>query len=281
MLSYRHGFHAGNFADLLKHFVLVEILNYMAKKEKPFDYIDTHAGAGFYDLKNKHASHNQEYLNGIGHWFRKDGKKLPDLGNYLEFIRELNPDGLLRFYPGSPSLAGAFTRVEDKIWCFELHNNDFLSLKDYFGKQKNIHLRQEDGFKALPGLLPTQSRRALIMIDPSYEIKSDYQKVFESLNTAYSKMPTACFALWYPVTERERINKLERQIKQSKIKNVCLFELGIEKDKTEKGMSSAGMIIINPPFTLFSQMEKLLPELAQIITQDSVSHYRCEQLKKE
>lgn len=281
MLSYRHAFHAGNFADVLKHYVLVEILHYLCKKDKAFDYIDTHAGSGMYSLLSKEAKLNQEYQSGIGLWFQNiPAESLPDLGHYLDLIKGLNLQGL-RYYPGSPVLAQSCLREQDKLWCFELHPKDFLSLRKELGEGKNIHLRQEDGFKGLLSLLPSSSRRALVLIDPPYEIKNDYQQVIDTLITAYKKMPTACYALWYPVVERERINKLEKQIKKSELNDVCLFELGISGDTSGHGMTASGMIVVNPPYTLFNQMKNLLPELAKAFSVDKQLHYRCLRLKEE
>ena len=279
MLSYRHGFHAGNFADVLKHLVQVEILNYLQKKDKPFDYIDTHAGAGLYRLQSTMAAKNSEYRNGIGRLLQNT----PDVATlqpYLEQVWSHNPDERLRVYPGSPAIARSLLRPQDSAWLFELHPTDVVHLRQACAAP-NVHIRQEDGFRALSGLLPTQSRRAFILIDPPYEIKQDYQRVVDALKLIHRKMPTATVALWYPVVERARINQLQRQISSAGIRNVVQFELGIAPDSEGPGMTSAGMIVVNPPWMLLGDMEELLPSLASLLGEEGEDFYECRTLVAE
>lgn len=281
MLSYRHAFHAGNFADLLKHLVQVEILAYLVKKPKPFAYIDTHAGAGMYRLDSTMAQKNREYANGIGRVAGQDISRLPLLDAYLEQIRLCNPQqedpDSWRYYPGSAKIAQACLRQTDRAYLFELHTKEFSLLKANMQDDKRIAVRQQDGFKALPGLLPVPSRRALVLIDPSYELKEDYQQLFDVVKAAHRKMPATVFALWYPVVERQRIEKLKKQFCKSGIRRIVQFELGITADSVGHGMTSAGMIVINPPWGLFETMEQLLPELARCVSTDGVQHYHCEE----
>lgn len=279
LLSYRHAFHAGNFADLLKHFVQVEILQYMIKKDKPFDYIDTHAGAGLYKLGSDMAKKNAEFKNGIAHYFgNEDAPK--ELATYLKTIAAFNPHGL-KHYPGSPSITEHFLRSHDKSWLFELHGTDHQLLERNFEGQRNIRIRQEDGFKGLLSLLPCQSRRAFVLIDPPFERKDDYQKIPQTVKAAYKKMPNTVFAIWYPVVDRRRIRDLQRSFKHGGIKNVCVFELGQQEDSQDYGMTASGMIVINPPWTLKETMEKTLPVLAKKISTDGKSHFHIEQLVAE
>lgn len=279
MLSYRHGFHAGNFADVLKHLVLVEILAYLQKKDKPLDYIDTHAGAGLYRLQGGMAAKNCEYGNGIARLLPGD-PGLPALQPYLDRVLAHNAGGRLQVYPGSPAIACGLLRPQDKAWLFELHPADTEQLRRVCAG-RNIHIRGEDGFRGLAALLPTPSRRALVLIDPPYEMKQDYQRVVDALKLILRKMPTATVALWYPVVERKRIDQLERQIVASGIRRVEQFELGVRADADGRGMTASGMIVVNPPWTLRTTMAQLLPPLARLLSEDDGEHQRIQSLVGE
>ncbi|SHE75356.1 23S rRNA (adenine2030-N6)-methyltransferase [Microbulbifer donghaiensis] len=279
MLSYRHGFHAGNFADVLKHLVQVEILTYLQKKDKPLDYIDTHAGAGLYRLRDALAAKNCEYANGIGRLLPGD-PGLPALRPYLKQVLAHNPAGPLQVYPGSPAIACGMLRPQDKAWLYELHPSDVEQLRRACSG-RNVYIRDEDGFKGLAALLPTPSRRALVLIDPPYELKQDYQRVVDALKLIHRKMPTATVALWYPVVERRRIDQLEQQIIASGIRRVEQFELGICADTDGHGMTASGMIVVNPPWTLKATMDELLPSLARLLSEDGREYLRIQTLVGE
>lgn len=278
MLSYRHSFHAGNFADVIKHVVIVEILKYLTKKDKAFDYIDTHAGAGLFSLESGHATKSHEYTNGIGNM---DAGDWPELARYFEIINSFNEDASLAYYPGSPMFARDFLRAQDKAWLYELHPADFKLLEKNVGDDRRLRVKQEDGFKGLLSLLPPLSRRGLVLIDPSYEMKTDYQQVVKTLILAHKKFPTGTYAIWYPVVDRSRIITLEKNIIASGIKNIQRFELGLEPDSHASGMTAAGMIVINPPWTLMEKMSHLLPRLVTLLTDDKVGSFQCDVLVKE
>lgn len=278
MLSYRHSFHAGNFADLLKHIVLTEILEHLIKKDKPFDYIDTHAGAGLYDLQSEHAEKLGEYSNGIGKLKATDW---PNLASYFSAINACNPNGRLRFYPGSPLIAQHFMRPQDHATLYELHPTDFNLLSKNTRTNRRIKVLNQDSLGGLLSLLPPLSRRALILMDPSYEMKSDYDQVFKILKQAHKKFATGTYALWYPVVERHRIRKLEKLFINSGIRNIQRFELGLEADSAEHGMTASGMIVINPPWTLLSNMQTLLPALVKALDENNEAFSRCDILVPE
>jgi 23S rRNA (adenine2030-N6)-methyltransferase len=278
LLSYRHSFHAGNFADLIKHVVLVEILEHLIKKDAPFDYIDTHAGAGVYDLRNPDSQKLQEYAEGVG---KLDFSKFPELETYRQAIRSFNKSDIIDVYPGSPSIANYFLRRQDKGWLFELHPKDYALLKSNFSDSKNMRVHHKDGFDGLNALLPPPSRRGLVLIDPSYEIKSEYQWVIERVIKAHKKFSHGIYAIWYPVVDRSHIIKMERALIKSGIKDIQRFELGISDDSTQRGMTSSGMFVINPPWKLFETMSELLPRLASIVTQANRPIYQCEILSGE
>ena len=278
MLSYRHAYHAGNFADILKHTVLIEALNYLHKKDKPFEYIDTHAGAGLYDLSDKFANKNKEFKNGIEKLNLDD---FPELADYFAAIDHFNAINTTGIYPGSPAIAKQYLRRQDRAWLFEKHPSDHAILKEHMIKNRRIRVSPDDGFKGLISLLPPHSRRALILIDPSYEIKEDYKHVFDYTLKAYRKFSTGTYAIWYPVVDRYRVDDLEQQFKKSGIKNIQLFELGLSPDSSERGMSASGMIVINPPWTLFDKMEQLLPKFVDTLSSQEAGFSRCEILSGE
>ena len=277
MLSYRHSFHAGNHADVLKHIVLIEILEHLIKKDSTFDYIDTHAGAGLYNLQSEHASKLQEYTQGIAKLNREE---FPELASYFAILSKHNSTENLNFYPGSPLIAADFLRNKDRAWLYELHPKDAELLLKNTGQNNNIRVMRDDGFKGLLSLLPPVSRRGLVLIDPSYEIKTDYGKVFTILAEAHKKFPTGTYALWYPVIDRMTIDKLERKFIRSGIKKIQRFELGIAADQFGTGMSSSGMIVINPPWTLMDKMNAVLPKLVSAIGGVG-AFYKCEELVGE
>lgn len=283
MLSYRHSFHAGNFADVLKHYILVEILEALAKKDKPFEYIDTHAGAGLHYLHSEQAQKLAEFTNGIGRLTPKDW---PELGSYFTAINACNPTNQLTHYPGSPLIANHFLRRQDRGWLYELHPSDAKLLQKNLQKKHKMRVMQGDGFTGLLSLLPPTSRRGVVLIDPSYEIKSDYEKVFSVVNQAYKKFANGIYAIWYPVVDRELILRLEKKFINSGIKDIQRFELGIKEDTTEHGMTSSGMLVINPPWELHEKMSKLLPKLAKHLGSDengenSQGVFKCDVLVKE
>jgi len=278
LLSYRHAFHAGHYADVIKHIVLVDVLEYIVQKDKPFDYIDTHAGAGLYNLQAAQAQKTGEYENGIGRLTIADW---PELKTYLDIVARYNPNNTLHVYPGSPKIAQIFLREQDRAWLFEMHRNDFEALSILFAAQRNVNVRYEDGFQGLIGLLPPKSKRALVLIDPPYEVKDDYERVVDTLTQAHRRFATGIYAIWYPVVERRRINQLEASLVDSGIRRIQLFELGQRSLSQSSRMHAAGMILVNAPWPLFARMKSLLPRLAQAMTISGKPHYRCEELVGE
>lgn len=292
MLSYRHSYHAGNFADVLKHIVLIECLEHFNKKATPFDYIDTHSGAGLYDLRSANANKTAEYKEGIAKLKRID---FPELSHYFDVIDRLNEQQNstkgMAFYPGSPAIAHHYVtqpeRQKDKAWLFELHSSDFRILSESMATgskamARKIRIKQEDGLKGLLGLVPPVSRRALVLIDPSYEMKTDYRDVVEAVIKAHKKFNSGTYAIWYPVVERKRVDSMWRKLKSAGIKNIDQYELGLAEDTHEMGMTSAGMIVINPPWTLKKTLNKVLPKLVkQLDRGDGHAFSLCQTLVEE
>ena len=278
MLSYRHSFHAGNFADIIKHIVLVEILDHLIQKEPPFEYIDTHSGAGLFNLKSGDAEKLQEHVGGIG---KLDPEEFPELARYFEVIDSCNEPGVCNYYPGSPAIAKYFLRPKDRAWMFELHPQDYKSLCNNMHDNRKIRVSCQDGLKGMAALLPPASRRGLVLVDPSYEVKSEYDQVFDAVVKGYKKFSTGIYAIWYPVVDRKKVDNLENKLVLSGIKNIQRFELGISADSDSGGMSSSGIFVINPPWKLFGKMSVLLPRLAQILGEGNGRFFKCDIISNE
>lgn len=278
MLSYRHSFHAGNYADVLKHLVLVELLIYMQKKEGAYQYIDCHGGAGMYRLAQKESQKLREYEQGIGRIIDLDW---PELDSYLSLIKSFNRNNKLEIYPGSPLLALAMMRRQDQAWLYELHPADYDLLCRTTAKYKRVVTRKEDSLKMFPTLLPPACRRSLVLLDPSFEIKSDYSTVVKSLQIAHRRFSSGVYALWYPVVDRRQIDKLERNLLATGIRHIQRFELGVCPDNAATGMTSSGIMVINPTWGLFDKMAQILPKLADIFGNDGLGQYRCDVLADE
>lgn len=280
MLSYRHSYHAGNFADVLKHSVLIHIIEHLKKKQKPFCYVDTHAGAGSYSLNSEQAEKTQEYLQGIAKIWQADNLP-PSIAAYVNVIKAFNIDATLNRYPGSPMIARHLLRPQDRIYLYELHNNEIEILRQSVNNDKRVQIAHEDGFKRSQVIMPPQQRRGLVLIDPSYEIKTEYKQVLETIMQLHQRFATGTYALWYPVVERQRIDELEQKILASPLHNVQLFELAQRADSDVQGMTASGMVVVNPPWTLQAEMQQALPYLAEKLGLANQGAYRIRQLKDE
>lgn len=274
MLSYRHVFHAGNHADVLKHAVLLAVLAYLNQKEKPYWVIDTHAGAGGYRFDAGRAKTHAEYEEGIGRlWNRSDLPPL--LADYVAAVRVDNADGHLKRYPGSPLLALRAMRPADRLRLFELHPADVKLLAEAIiavaqDAQKRVAIRQEDGFEALKALLPPPPRRGLIVIDPAYENKNDYARVLTALKEGLQRFPTGTYMVWYPLLQKNESIQLSGKLKKLAPDwlNATLTVKAPSPDGI--GMHGSGVFLINPPWTLAAALKETLPWLAATLAQDEV-----------
>nr|WP_086939230.1 23S rRNA (adenine(2030)-N(6))-methyltransferase RlmJ [Thaumasiovibrio occultus] len=263
MLSYRHSFHAGNHADVVKHIVETLILQTLKQKEKPFVYHDTHSGVGRYDLQDERAEKTGEYKEGIARIFEQEN--LPEgMQDYLDAIKALN-EGDLRYYPGSPRVARAQIREQDRMVLTELHPADFPLLLQEFRGDRQVKMYKEDGFARLKGSLPPKERRGLVLIDPPYELKHEYQDVVNAIADAHKRWATGIYAIWYPVVYRDNVDLILDGLEDAGIRRILQIELGVSPDTTERGMTASGMIVINPPWKLEQQMADILPWLQQHI----------------
>lgn len=268
MLSYRHAFHAGNFADVLKHLTLVSALAYLVQKPKPVCYLDTHAGPGRYLLSKSHAQTNREFATGIGRLIER-GDAPPVVERYLRLVRAANPGGQaggeLSVYPGSPAFARHLLRAQDRLLLWELHPAEFAALDRQCRADGRVRVCPEDGFAGVIAQLPPRERRGLVLIDPPYEIKADYQRVVATLVAAHCRFATGVYAIWYPVVERQRSDALIRAVKATGIANLHRFELGVAPDTPGHGMTASGMLVVNPPWPLAGEMDAALPWLAEML----------------
>ncbi|EOW9203181.1 23S rRNA (adenine(2030)-N(6))-methyltransferase RlmJ [Vibrio cholerae] len=274
MLSYRHSFHAGNHADVLKHIVQSLILNSLQQKEKPFVYHDTHSGVGRYDLTHEWPEKTGEYKQGIARVWQQDN--IPaELDSYLDAIRQLNQGETLRYYPGSPRVARAHLREQDRMVLTELHPSDYPLLEQEFHRDRQVSIYKEDGFARLKASLPPQERRGLVLIDPPYELAKEYRDVVRAIAQSYKRWATGIYAIWYPVVNRCDIDDMLEGLQGLEIRKILQIELGVAPDTNERGMTASGMIVINPPWTLESQMQTILPFLKQAIA-PATGHYKVE-----
>jgi 23S rRNA (adenine2030-N6)-methyltransferase len=214
MLSYRHAFHAGNHADVLKHFVLMQVLSYTNQKDKPYWYIDTHAGAGMYQLNTGYAAQNAEFESGIFPLWHADRLNQP-LNDFLTLIQSFNADGKLIYYPGSPMVAQSLLRASDKMRLFELHPNDYkILLENFKGKDRTVKIEKQDGFSGIKAILPPPPRRAVILIDPPYEEKQDYQRVVTCIKESLIRFATGTYLIWYPQLQRPEPEQMVQQLQK-------------------------------------------------------------------
>lgn len=291
MLSYRHGFHAGNHADVLKHFVLIQLLQYMGQKDTAYTYIDTHSGAGLYSLDTGYATKNAEFETGIAPlWDRDD---LPEaLAEYVNLVKGMNPSGKMRYYPGSPYCANLLMREQDRLRLFELHPSEIKILSENFRKiedhkeaqgirstvrGKRIMISAGDGFDSVKALLPPPSRRGLVLIDPPYEVKDDYRRVKVCVEEGMARFPTGMMAVWYPVLQRVESKQLSDRLKRipsSGWLNVTLSISGHNPDGF--GLHSSGMFIHNPPWTLEATLKEVMPYLVKVLGKDSNAKFVIE-----
>lgn len=291
MLSYRHAFHAGNHADVLKHMVIIQLMRYMGQKDTAYMVMDTHSGAGVYALDGDYASKNAEYDTGIAKlWDRKDLP--PAVKEYVDLVKSLNPSGKMRYYPGSPYCAEKTMREQDRLRLFELHPTEVKVLEENFRKLeahaaaqgqrpstrgKRVMVTRGDGFQGLKALLPPPSRRGLVLIDPPYEDKRDYTHVAQVLADALTRFPTGMYAVWYPVLQRNESRQLPERLKRLGAKSWLNVTLAIHGPAPDGfGLHNSGMFILNPPWTLEPMLREVMPYLVDVLGVDDSAEFVLE-----
>lgn len=280
MLSYRHAYHAGNHADVFKHAVLSLILAKLTEKPAPCVYVDTHAGAGLYQLNSTQAQKTGEASGGIERLL-SGPMTIRLLDSYLEVVRNLRAQRS-QAYPGSPAIAQQLLRPQDKLHLLELHNSEVEILKGNMGRDSRISIHHREGFEALPALAPTFLPRGLALIDPAYEVTGDYAQALASLEKTLARWRTGIYVLWYPLLakQRDRSDWLKRQLQKLQPANLLMAELWVQNQTQDYGMHGSGLAILNAPWQLELHLEQLLPELSQALAQDSGAGWRVDWLRK-
>ena len=282
MFSYRHAFHAGSHADILKHLTLVHLVDYLQEKPVALTIVDTHAGAGIYSLKDGFAAVSKEAENGIFRLlqYKAAGNALPpSIQKYLDCIEVENSSSAIEIYPGSPFILARLLRPQDRLKLFELHPTEIDILRNNINEldcSKQIDIYCADSFSRLKGLLPPPSRRGLVLIDPSYEDKQDYRYIETTLDEAMKRFPTGCYAIWYPILSRRESTTLPDHLKKicSINKRSWLHtELRVENAPGERRLQASGMFVINPPWTLEKNLAQALPIITKALEMDKGAQF--------
>jgi len=280
MSYYRHLFHAGGFADVFKHALLARLLIAFGTKEKPYFYLDTHAGTGRYDLSQEWAWKTREFENGISRlWDRKDVP--PALAPWLDLVRAENPKGRLRFYPGSPLLALRLRRRNDRVAFVELNRSDCAELEALTGRERHVTVRYMDGFEALKTFLPPAEKRGLVLIDSAFDRAREFPRIVKALKEAHQRWATGTYAVWYPLMEPAAMQEFARGIGRSGIRKILRLELRVKKAEPDAPMAGCGMLVINPPWKFDAEARPLLDWLAQALAQGSGSGAKVDWLAPE
>ena len=283
-MNYRHAFHAGNFADVVKHIVLARILTYLHEKPAAFRVIDTHAGAGLYDLTGNEATRSGEWRTGIARVMQARFSEAAGnlIAPYLDIVRAFNPQRDLAAYPGSPLVARALLRPQDRMVACEIQPEARKQLIGALRKDTQARVVDLDGWTALPAFVPPNERRGLVLIDPPYESKDEFDRLADGFTEAFVKWPTGIYVLWYPVKERRAADTLARRVagamqQTGSAPDKCLrIEFSVAPQTADSGLVSAGLLIANPPWTLASDLKVILPELEKPLGLGGAGRYRVE-----
>jgi len=280
-MNYRHAFHAGGFADVIKHIVLVRILIYLHEKPTPFRVIDSHAGSGLYDLSGEQARRGGEWLTGIARImqarFSQTAASL--VKPYLDIVRAFNPHGPLQAYPGSPLIARAMLRPQDRITACEIEPAARKALIDALRKDAQARVVDLDGWVALPAFVPPNERRGLVLVDPPFEASDEFDRLADGFNSAFSKWPTGVYLLWYPAKSRRASDQLARQVAQTtasvRPERTCLrLEFSVAPQAVDSALTSCGLLIVNPPWTLQGELKTILSELEKPLGRGGAGRFR-------
>lgn len=273
-MNYRHIFHAGNFADVFKHSLLALMVDYLTRKEKPFFVLDTHAGLGAYDLDSDEARRTGEAAEGIGRVLAAESPP-PELAPFLRIVGQLG-----RRYPGSPRVARALMRPDDRLVAVELHPTDVAVLKAEFARDRQVKVVHLDGYTALKAYVPPKERRGLVLVDPPFEQPDEFARLADSLAEAFRKWPTGTYALWYPVKGGGQVPAFHGALAGGGFGDVLVAELTVMGPTGDNRLTGTGMAVINPPWLLEEQARALLPWLTQVLGRDAGAGWRVEWLSR-
>lgn len=285
-MNYRHAFHAGGFADVIKHIVLVRVLLYLQDKPAAFRVIDSHAGAGLYDLTGEESQRTGEWLTGIARLMqaRLSETVLPLVAPYLDIVRSFNPPRDLKTYPGSPLIARALLRPQDRLTACEIEPNARAHLISALRRDPQARVVDLDGWVGLPAFVPPKERRGLVLIDPPFEAKNEFERMAAGFDDAFAKWPTGIYLLWYPVKSRRASDALVRHVASTVAAAVgggksLRLEFSAAPQTADGGLTSAGLLIVNPPWTLAAELKAILPELEKPLGQGGAGRFRLETAK--
>ena len=282
-MNYRHAYHAGNFADVVKHAVLARLVEYLKQKDKAFRVIDTHAGIGRYDLASVEAGKTGEWQGGIGRLTeaRLEPQAAALLQPYLEAVRAQNPDGGLKHYPGSPLIARHLLRNQDRLTAVELHPADAARLKSIFAGDFQTRVIELDGWLALGAQLPPKEKRGLVLIDPPFEEEGEFSRLVEGLRKAYRRWPGGIYALWYPIKDRKAVTAFRAALKETGIPKLLDIAFEIRPASDESSLDGSGLVVVNPPYTLEGELKLLLPALHKALAVRQPSRWTLDWLAGE
>lgn len=276
-MNYRHSFHAGNHADVLKHAILLRMVTLLQRKDAPLCYLDSHAGTALYDLQGEDAGRTGEYRDGIGRLWAQDD--LPALlADYRNAVARHNPDGQLRLYPGSPQLVADTLREQDRMIISELHPVDAQTLKGHFADAPQIAVHQRDGYELPKAFLPVAERRALWLLDPPFEKGDDLQRCLRAMEQGIQRMRQTVIALWYPIKDQRLLRDFYRQIGAAGLPKVLRVELNVRPADTTLGLNGSGLMLVNPPWPLWEELEQALPWMARQLAQSGPGDWRMDWL---
>jgi len=280
-MNYRHAFHAGNFADVFKHAILLAMLDTMTAKEKPLCHFDTHAGRGRYALDDVEAGKTGEWRDGIGRMF-DDSDPPASLRRYVDAIRTCNPDGTLRIYPGSPLLAAQALRANDRLIFCETQEDEAAALRELFREDPRAHVHRRDGYAALNALLPPPEKRGLVLIDPPFEEQEgEFTSIEAALRKAHARWPNGVYAVWYPIKSRRTIAPFHRHLSEGPFDKLLVAEMLVHPDDSPLRLNGCGMLIANPPWKLDAALGVLLPALRDRLAQSPGASQRLRWLRGE
>lgn len=269
-MNYRHAFHAGNHADVFKHAILLRLAALLARKETPFVYLDSHSGVGRYDLAGDQASRTDEWREGIGRLWTLESAPAAFVG-YREAVAALNPDGALRYYPGSPELMRQALRPQDRLLLNELHPEDGRLLKENMARDRRVAVHQKDGWLLPRALLPVPERRALLLIDPPFEKADELERCVKAVEEAIGRMRQTVIMLWYPIKDRRQLRRFHAGLQASGAPKLLNVELLIRAADDATRLNGSGLAIVNPPWGLEEELRDLLPWLAEHLAQGESS----------
>jgi 23S rRNA (adenine2030-N6)-methyltransferase len=282
-MNYRHAYHAGNFADVVKHVALSRLVEYLKLKDKAFRVVDTHAGIGLYDLSSQEAQKTGEWLDGIGRLL--DAKLSPEaaalLAPYLGAVQAANPQGGVKKYPGSPLIVRHLLRPQDRLSAIELHPQDFSRLKSAFAGDFQVRAIELDGWLALGAHLPPKEKRGLVLVDPPFEQEGEFDRLVDGLVRAHRRWPGGIYALWYPIKDRAAVRDFRERLKEAGIPKILDMAFEIRSPSRDERLDGSGLVVVNPPFVFEKEMRILLPEMNKALAEDPKASWSLDWLAGE